>query len=183
MPFEKTNELSEKQAELLNHLIRHVEQHGYQPSMTEMGEALGGITAKAVRDRLHQLARKGFVELSQKHVDRSIRLRYVKFTAVFDEQFNQPPPSAAVEKHPVSGPVFRRALKEWLEATGNEWTTAPQLAKEFDTAVDIIYDALEHDDEGVFEMKLGEGRGKKPARLWRVKGFTPSTPSEKPKRR
>lgn len=85
MPFERVREVSELQAEVWNLLITGIEENGFQPSMSEMAEALG-ISKGAVRHRILQLASKGVIELPAKYQDRCIRIRNVKFKAVFEQE-------------------------------------------------------------------------------------------------
>jgi Mn-dependent DtxR family transcriptional regulator len=142
-------DISEKQAELYMYLVRHVEQYGYQPSLTEVAEAFG-VTAKAVRDRLMQLANKGYVELGPKYADRCIRLRHVFFKAQLMPG-TPDAPAQTREPHPQSGPVLREAIAEFLNQQDNAPATASEIATGLDVPRNKVYAALQHDD-GVFEL-------------------------------
>lgn len=85
MPFERTTELTEKQAEVWKYLVDHVERHGFQPSNREMAEHFG-IFPKALSDRLDQLASKGYIQFAGKWQDRCLKLNYVRFHAEFTEE-------------------------------------------------------------------------------------------------
>jgi len=80
----KRVDITEKQAEVFTYILEFVENNGYQPSVKEMAEAFG-ISRKALRDRLMQLAMKGYVEMPIKHSERAIRLLHVKFVRKFAE--------------------------------------------------------------------------------------------------
>jgi SOS-response transcriptional repressor LexA len=73
---------SEKQMELLDYLIRHIEEHGFQPSYSEMAEHFG-VTKNAIQGRLRGLARKGIIELPRraKVRERAVVLKQVRFKA------------------------------------------------------------------------------------------------------
>lgn len=53
--------LSEKQRNTLDYIASHIAEHGYAPSVRELGRALGGIKPQAVSDRLTALERKGYI--------------------------------------------------------------------------------------------------------------------------
>ena len=61
-------------------IIRHVEEHGFQPSQAEMCREFR-ITKNAVTTRLKGLADRGVIELPDRNRGRAIRLRYVEFEA------------------------------------------------------------------------------------------------------
>lgn len=74
---------SEKQLELLRFIIRHVEEHGFQPSQSEMCQEFG-ITKNAVTERLKNLERHGVIGLPEGNRERAVRLKHVKFRAYFE---------------------------------------------------------------------------------------------------
>ena len=57
------------QHEVLAHLIDHVCEHGFQPTVAEMAEHFG-VTPRAVRDRLDHLVRKGYLAAPVKRMER-----------------------------------------------------------------------------------------------------------------
>jgi SOS-response transcriptional repressor LexA len=79
LPY-KNVEISEKQLETYLSIIRHVEEHGYQPTQQEMADALG-VTRRAIFDRLRQFADKGFIFLPEGNIDRNIGLPHLRFEA------------------------------------------------------------------------------------------------------
>lgn len=80
MTFKRVEEVTPKQLELYDFLVRHVEQFGYQPSLKEMGEAFG-VTRNAVKDRVKQLVHKGLVALPAVYQDRCLGLPGLRFAA------------------------------------------------------------------------------------------------------
>jgi repressor LexA len=80
----KQPELSEKQREVLEFLVRFIEENGYQPSLKEMAEFFG-ITKKALRDRIMQLRAKGYVNVPAERQERCLKLSNLRFKAVFVE--------------------------------------------------------------------------------------------------
>ncbi len=85
MPIERTVGLSEKQAEVFQFIVEHVETHGFQPSNKEMAEHFG-IYPKALSDRIGQLVLKGYIELPPKWSDRCFKLNHVRFRAEYTEE-------------------------------------------------------------------------------------------------
>jgi DNA-binding GntR family transcriptional regulator len=83
VPFEREDKITEAQAEVWEHIISHVERFGYQPSLREMAEYFQ-VSAVAIRDRITQLARKGYVDLPPKYSERCLKLNNVKFEATID---------------------------------------------------------------------------------------------------
>ena len=82
--FKPVRAITAVQQETLNCIIESVCERGFQPSMQEMAVHFS-ITRKAVRDRLVQLARKGYIQMPRCHQQRCYRIRGVKFRVVRDD--------------------------------------------------------------------------------------------------
>jgi repressor LexA len=54
-------ELTQRQAEVLAHVREFIAEHGYPPTVRELGERLGGMGPRAVHDHLKALERKGYI--------------------------------------------------------------------------------------------------------------------------
>lgn len=65
--------LTLRQAEVLDNIRDHVEEHGFPPTIAELAIALSINSPNAVRDHLRALARKGAIELTPT-ASRGIRL-------------------------------------------------------------------------------------------------------------
>jgi predicted DNA-binding protein YlxM (UPF0122 family) len=161
MPYFRQEEITEKQAEVFTYMVEHVQEYGYQPSMTEMAEHFG-VTVKAIRDRLMQLAGKGYVELPPKHSDRCIRLKHVRFVATFADG-DPLPPDDTPEAHPVSGPILRERVVDLLRNNKNSPTSVAEIARSLGTPRQHVYDAIKHDPNGVF-VRVQGSRGQ----LWKL---------------
>jgi SOS-response transcriptional repressor LexA len=70
--------MSDKQLEVFQHIIKHIQDHGYQPSVAEMAIHFE-VTKRAILDRLKLLQEKGFIRQTGK--DRAIDLPHVRFQA------------------------------------------------------------------------------------------------------
>lgn len=53
--------LTKIQQGTLDYIACHIEEHGYAPTIREIGEACGGVRQQAVVDRLVALERKGYI--------------------------------------------------------------------------------------------------------------------------
>ena len=78
MPFVQEHDITAPQGELFLYIIETVCERGFQPSTAEMAEKFN-VTRKAIVDRLHQLAKKGVIEMPGKKSARCIVLKNVKF--------------------------------------------------------------------------------------------------------
>lgn len=81
---EPSAEPSEKQLEVLQYIISHVERWGFQPSQAEIANHFG-VTKNAILGRLHELEKRGVVQLN-KGQERAVGLKFVRFTAVVTEE-------------------------------------------------------------------------------------------------
>jgi hypothetical protein len=153
MAFAKQEGITPAQEELYLFIISFIEEHGFQPSMTEQAEHFG-ISVKAVKDRQIQLAVKGFVELPPRHSDRCLRFKHVRFTRVVSPERSRGP-DRAVEPNPVTGPLIRAALVEYFHQRDNAPATVAEMAAELRMAVQKVYVALEHGPGGRFEALPG----------------------------
>lgn len=55
------NTLTQIQRGTLNYIVVYVREHGYPPTVREIGAACGGVRTQAVVDRLTALERKGYI--------------------------------------------------------------------------------------------------------------------------
>lgn len=76
-------DVTDKQQDVLDYIIQHVEDCGYQPSKLDMANHFG-CTERAIFDRLKQLESKGVLMLNAREgkKDRAITLHHMKFRAV-----------------------------------------------------------------------------------------------------
>ena len=82
----RTEELTERQQEVLDHIREHVRKWGVPPSRTELARTLKLVSGSAVAYHLQALERKGWIQLNP-GMDRGIQLLR-EGTPVFDpEQF------------------------------------------------------------------------------------------------
>lgn len=165
MPFYRVEGITEPQAQVLLLIIRHVEEHGFQPSLTELAETLG-ITVKSVRDRMLQLAQKGYVEFPGKKMERCFRLKNVTFKAVIDDR---PPVPVAPTAVPAAigdptADVVRKALAEYLRMVDNEPQTVAELAAGVGAPETHVYEVVNRHAGEVFEKVAWNKRGSK----WRL---------------
>lgn len=70
--------MSDKQLEIFQFIVAHIQDHGYQPSVSEMATHFE-VTKRAILDRLKLLEEKGFIRHTGK--DRAIELPHVRFQA------------------------------------------------------------------------------------------------------
>ena len=75
----KATAATDPQLQVYEYLIWYVEQHGYQPTLREMGEKFG-VSGAAIQDRLEFLERFGLVALGGDF--RAIRLPHWTFKRV-----------------------------------------------------------------------------------------------------
>jgi repressor LexA len=62
-----------RRAEILTFIRTYSSEHGYSPSIAEIGVAVGIVSPNAVRNHLHKLRDDGVIELTPR-VARSIRI-------------------------------------------------------------------------------------------------------------
>lgn len=153
MPYHKVEGLTAPQAEALKYLVEHIERYGYQPSMGEMGEALGGITVAAIRDRIIQLAQKGFVEFTGKKRERALRIVNVTFRAVVGDATDVSDPTNTPDPLGQKGDVIRGAVAEVLSGADGSMS-ATDLAGAVGEPASVLYKALANDPKGLF-VKTG----------------------------
>lgn len=167
MPFVRVEGLTQPQAEILLHVIRHVEEHGFQPSLTEMAETFG-ITVKATRDRLLQVAQKGYIEFPAKKQERCFRLKGVRFTATVSDEVPAPaePGTVPYARSDSVHQVVSGALAEFFHSTDNEPATAADMEAWTGVAAPQLYEFLAYDEKNdrLFERV---GKSGKAAR-WRM---------------
>lgn len=167
MPFARVEGLTELQAQVLMLIIRHVEEHGFQPSMTELAETLG-VTVKSVRDRLLQVAQKGYLEFPGKKQERCYRLKGVRFTATVEDREPEPPRPGTVPSRngERADEVVAGALAEFFHATDNEPATVADMAAGTGVPAPQLYEFMSTDQQGrgQFERVGKEGKAAK----WRM---------------
>lgn len=61
MTRSRRRELTERQEEVLTTLVRWMREHGYPPTMRELGQALGLSSTRSVSDHLVRLEEMGFI--------------------------------------------------------------------------------------------------------------------------
>lgn len=81
----KIEEITEKQREVLELIIRLTEQNGYQPTRDELA-VIVGATRHAVTQRVWHLCRKGYLELPPHGGERCLRIPGISFKAVRNNQ-------------------------------------------------------------------------------------------------
>jgi biotin operon repressor len=77
------DEISEKQKQVLDLIIRFTMNNGFQPNREELAQQTG-TTRQAVSDKIKQLCRKGVLEISVESGERCMRIVGMKFEPVFD---------------------------------------------------------------------------------------------------
>jgi DNA-binding MarR family transcriptional regulator len=75
---------SDKQLETLRYLITFIEDHGYQPTQSEMAIHFD-VTKNAIQNRLRELAKRGLVDMpaGEKTRERALVIKHVKFRAYY----------------------------------------------------------------------------------------------------
>jgi predicted transcriptional regulator len=91
MPLHPDPNVSEKQFEVVQIIIEHVEKHGFQPTHGEIGDVLG-ITKTAVRQRLLEAAARGFIEVPVRGRERAVIIKGLRFKAYFEDSGQLPNP-------------------------------------------------------------------------------------------
>ena len=71
--------LTSKQQQILNFVSRHCREHGFPPTMREIGEAVGPANISAVRGHLAALEKKGFIT---KDPDKARSIRIIRQPSV-----------------------------------------------------------------------------------------------------
>lgn len=152
MAFRKIPGLTQPQAEVVLAIIKFVEEHGYQPSLGQLGEILGGITVKSVRDRLVQCAEKGVVIFPPRKSERCYRLVGVKFKAVLtDEPVPAPDPASLPTRLTPHIETLVEAMTEYFAATDNEPAAVNDIAAYLGVNPAKLYEVLSAAPEGTFE--------------------------------
>ena len=82
MAFKRVAEITEPQAQVFKYIVKHVCEHGFQPSTTEMATHFG-VSRRAIADRIKQLASKGYVHLTPLFQSRNLILTGVKYEAEY----------------------------------------------------------------------------------------------------
>lgn len=67
--------LTERQFQVLCHIREYIEDHGYPPTVRELGEAIGTTSSSTVHSHLQALRKKGFIQVK---ADSPRALRVVK---------------------------------------------------------------------------------------------------------
>lgn len=74
MPAQNLVKQGEKRrTQIVTFIRKYMDEHGYAPSISEIGEAVGIVSPNAVRNHLHRLQDEGVLELTPR-VARSIRI-------------------------------------------------------------------------------------------------------------
>lgn len=69
----KYDPLTPRQSEALGIIMAHIRDHGFPPSLREMGDQMGIASTNGVSDHLRVLERKGYIEL-QRGKSRAIKV-------------------------------------------------------------------------------------------------------------
>lgn len=90
MPPQPSPEPSDAQMEVLRYIIKFVEDHGFQPTQGEIGEAFG-VTKNAIQNRLRELARRGLIEIStgEKTRERAIIIKHLRYKAYYEPEASE----------------------------------------------------------------------------------------------
>src|SRR5262245_44374545 len=67
------NKLSERQRNMLRYIERYIQEHGYPPTIRQIGENTGINSTSVVNYNLNKLVQAGYLMRSQ-HVSRGLRL-------------------------------------------------------------------------------------------------------------
>jgi len=59
-------QLTPRQAQILHHIVECIRDHGYPPTIAEIGEAFGIASTNGVNDHLVAIEKKGYIERSSK---------------------------------------------------------------------------------------------------------------------
>lgn len=65
--------LTSRQREALDFIMKHQDEHGYPPTLREIGEHMGIRSTNGVNDHLKALERKGYIE-RREYLSRSIKV-------------------------------------------------------------------------------------------------------------
>lgn len=76
----ENDQLTDKQQEVYDFIVKCVEENGYQPSLQEIGDHFG-VDKNAIFMRVKGLAEKGWVRQSKPKKDRALTLLRVRFTS------------------------------------------------------------------------------------------------------
>jgi SOS-response transcriptional repressor LexA len=87
----KKVEITDKQKEVLDFWLQHIQQRGFQPSQTEAA-AHFGVQRRAILDRLQQLEEKGYIVLPKANQERCIQIVGLKFKAYMVDEEGHPLP-------------------------------------------------------------------------------------------
>jgi len=115
-----TRGLTPRQRDILEFIVKSVRDHGYPPTIAEIGDRFGISSTNGVNDHLVALERKGFIERSSKA--RSIRVTELAAVDFFEDEAGMLPllgrvaagqPLMAIEnvegRVPVDAQLARRA--------------------------------------------------------------------------
>lgn len=160
MAARRRSDITDKQAETYEYLVGFICEHGYQPTHKEIGEYFG-VSPGAIRQQLIQLANKGFIEFPDKHQDRCIVLKMVKFTPVWKEGEPEPP-AEPVPTHPTSGPEIEKHLVEYFRERKNRPATVREMEVETGYTKTLLYEILNSSERF-------EGRRAGRATLWSLR--------------
>lgn len=87
MPKKPSVEASEAQLDVLRYLVSFIEEHGFQPTQSDMATHFG-VTKNAIQARLKELAKRQIINMpaGEKARERAISLKHVKFKAYYVEE-------------------------------------------------------------------------------------------------
>jgi hypothetical protein len=107
MPLVPNPEPSERQLEVVQFIIDHVERWGFQPNQQEMADHFG-VSKTAIQGRLREAARRGLIEIENSR-ERAIVLKNVRFHAKGGDMPKGPVNKSAIvrdflSRFPLLGP-------------------------------------------------------------------------------
>lgn len=102
-----TDELTDRQATVLEVIARHIEEAGYPPTIRELGDALGISSTNGVNDHLKALEKKGYLE-RESSKSRTMRPLYRPDGTPWEKNENVDPrhaPDEEIHQIPVVGRI------------------------------------------------------------------------------
>lgn len=76
---------SEKQLEIIQYIIKYVEENGFQPSYSEMADYFG-ISKTAIQNRIRGLIKRSMIEDNATGRERALAIRGIRYKAYVVEE-------------------------------------------------------------------------------------------------
>lgn len=153
-------ELTERQRDILTFIHTHIEDHGYPPTVREIGRAFGIRSTNGVSDHLKSLERKGYLERGSL---KSRALRPVKMVPA-DDTFNDAPvvargggvTSLAAHRARLSAP----AAPDIAPVVGGRLVSVPVLGR-VAAGAPILAEEHAEDSVQIDSVLLGNGNARR----------------------